>query len=454
MLDPDNRKAAAAKSGRIQGEFTHKFCGGAIFSSRDEGPQAMNQDQRIDRLRIDPDRRDAEAGRPVWLWPVLALLLLLLAAGAWWLSLPDRIEVRVVQAALAQPGGPGAARASVLDASGYVIARRQATVAAEVTGKLVEVNVEEGLRVEQGQVLARIDDATEQAQLALARARLEATRSALVETRAQLANAERTRYRQRELLDRQLTSEAELDRAETEVETLAARLANQRRQVEVVEREIGLQQRRLEQLTIRAPFSGIVIARAAQAGEMVSPISAGGGFTRTGICTIVDMDSLEIEVDVNEAYIDRVRAGQPVVARLDAYPDWEIEAEVKAVVPAADRQKATVRVRVALLEKDPRILPEMGISVRFLDAPLDDAPEQAEARALPQVPASAIERRDGRDVVWLLIGDRVERRAVRLGAQTAGGVLISAGLSGSERLVADATGLNLSDGARVRVIDP
>jgi len=342
----------------------------------------------------------------------------------------------------------------VLDASGYVIARRQATVAAEVTGKLVEVNVEEGLRVEQGQVLARIDDATEQAQLALARARLEATRSALVETRAQLANAERTRYRQRELLDRQLTSEAELDRAETEVETLAARLANQRRQVEVVEREIGLQQRRLEQLTIRAPFSGIVIARAAQAGEMVSPISAGGGFTRTGICTIVDMDSLEIEVDVNEAYIDRVRAGQPVVARLDAYPDWEIEAEVKAVVPAADRQKATVRVRVALLEKDPRILPEMGISVRFLDAPLDDAPEQAEARALPQVPASAIERRDGRDVVWRLICDRVERRAVRLGAQTAGGVLISAGLSGSERLVADATGLNLSDGARVRVIDP
>jgi RND family efflux transporter MFP subunit len=402
----------------------------------------MNQDQRIDRLRIDPDRRDAEAGRPGWLWPVLLVLVLALAAAGWWLTQPDRIEVRVVQAALAQPGAPGAARASVLDASGYVIARRQATVAAEVTGKLVEVNVEEGLQVEQGQVLARIDDATEQAQLALARARLEATRSGLVETEAQLANAERTRYRQRELLDRELTSEAELDRAETEVEALAARLANQRRQVNVVEREIELQQRRLEQLTIRAPFSGIVIARAAQAGEMVSPISAGGGFTRTGICTIVDMDSLEIEVDVNEAYIDRVSAGQAVVARLDAYPDWEIPAEVMAVVPAADRQKATVRVRVALLERDSRILPEMGISVRFLDAPLDAAPEHAEARAVPQVPASAIERRDGRDVVWLLVGETVD------------GVLISAGLSGNELLVADPAGLNLSDGAPVRVIDP
>ncbi len=414
----------------------------------------MNQDRRIDGLRIDPDRRDADAGWPRLLWPLLGVLLVLLGGAVWWLAQPDRIEVRVVGTVLAQPGSTGAVRASVLDASGYVIARRQATVAAEVTGKLVEVNVEEGLQVEQGQVLARIDDATEQAQLALARARLEATRSALVETQAQLENARRTQDRQRELVDRQLTSQAELDRAETEVLALTARLANQRRQVEVVEREIALQQRRLEQLIIRAPFSGIVIARAAQAGEMVSPVSAGGGFTRTGICTIVDMDSLEIEVDVNEAYIDRVSAGQAVVASLDAYPDWEIPAEVKAVVPAADRQKATVRVRVALLERDPRILPEMGISVRFLDAPMIDAPEQAEARAVPQVPAGTIERRDGRDVVWIVVGDRVERRAVRLGGQTADGVLIRAGLSGNERLVAEAAGLNLSDGARVRVVEP
>jgi len=418
----------------------------------------MNQDRRIDGLRIDPDRRDADAGRPSWLWPMLAVAVLALAGVGGWLAQPDRAEVRLVRASLVEPDTTGAVRASVLDASGYVIARRQATVAAEVTGKLVEVNVEEGLRVEQGQVLARIDDATEQAQLALAQARLEATRSALGETQAQLANAERTRNRQRELLDRQLTSQAELDRAETEVEALAARLANQRRQVEVVEREIALQQRRLEQLTIRAPFSGIVIARAAQAGEMVSPISAGGGFTRTGICTIVDMESLEIEVDVNEAYIDRVRAGQPVIARLDAYPDWEIQAEVMAVVPAADRQKATVRVRVALLERDSRILPEMGISVRFLEA-VNEAVGEVEVsaaapRALPQVPTAAVERRDGRDVVWIVADDRVERRAVRLGGQTTGGVLISAGLSGNERLVTDVAGLNLSDGARVRVIDP
>lgn len=418
----------------------------------------MNQDQRIDRLKIEPDRRDADVGAPRWLWPALIIGVAALLAVGWWWMQPDRIEVRSVQAVLAQPTGDGAVRASVLDASGYVIARRQATVAAEVTGKLVEVNVEEGLRVEQGQVLARIDDATEQAQLALAQARLEATRSALVETRAQLENARRTQDRQRELVDRQLTSQAELDRAETEVLALTARLANQNRQVDVVEREIALQQRRLEQLTIRAPFSGIVIARAAQAGEMVSPISAGGGFTRTGICTIVDMDSLEIEVDVNEAYIDRVSANQPVIARLDAYPDWQIPAEVMAVVPAADRQKATVRVRIALLEKDPRILPEMGISVRFLEAADETADAQAltgnTPRALPQVPAAAVERRDGRDVVWIIVDDRVERRAVQLGGQTANGVLISAGLAGNERLVADPAGLNLSDGAPVRAVEP
>lgn len=413
-----------------------------------------SHDSRIDRLRIDPVQREPGgwgAGR--WV-AVVAVVVALLLVG-WWLFAPDSaLEVRAVQVRLVEPTTPAAERASVLDASGYVIARRQATVAAEVTGRLVEVNVEEGLRVEQGQVLARIDDATEQAQLALAQARLDAARSALVETRVLLDHARRTQERQRELLERQLTSQAELDRAETEVRSLQARLANQQRQIEVVEREIALQQRRLEQLTIRAPFSGIVIARAAQAGEMVSPVSAGGGFTRTGICTIVDMDSLEIEVDVNEAYIDRVRAGQPVVARLDAYPDWEIPAEVKAVVPAADRQKATVRVRVALLERDPRILPEMGVSVRFLDSSEPEAAvDAASARPLPLVPASAVARSEGRDVVWVIEGDRLDRRAVRLGGKRADGVLVTAGLAGGERLVAEPAGLELNDGSRVRVVE-
>ncbi|MEX2500415.1 MAG: efflux RND transporter periplasmic adaptor subunit [Wenzhouxiangellaceae bacterium] len=413
----------------------------------------MSTNDLIDRLRIEPAAA-GERRRPGWLLVVLAGVVLLVAAAVWaWYSRAGVPEVRVAVPEIVE-ADQGDARASVLDASGYVVARRQATVAAEVTGKLTEVLVEEGLAVEKGQVLARIDDATEQAQLALARARLAAARSALAEIEAQLRNARRTRVRQRELKERDLASQSEVDRAETEVESLEARLAAQREQIHVAEREVELQQQRIGELTIRAPFSGVVIARAAQAGEMVSPVSAGGGFTRTGICTIVDMDSLEIEVDVNEAYIDRVRPGQPVLARLDAWPDWEIPAEVKAVVPAADRQKATVRVRVAFVERDPRILPEMGISVRFLDA--DDAGEESEltqTRRLPTIPPHAVVSEGGGEYVFVVNGATVERRAIRLGARQGDRVLVTAGLEGNERLVANANEYPLSDGTRVRVAD-
>ena len=411
----------------------------------------MSKDDLIDRLRIEPAVADAR-DRPRILYVVLAVIVLALAVTGWvWYSQAAVPEVRTTTPEMVEVDA-GSSRASVLDASGYVVARRQATVAAEVTGKLVEVLVEEGLAVEQGQVLARMDDATEQAQLDLARARLSAARSTLAEIEAQLANARRTLVRQTELRQRDLASQADLDRAETEVDALTARLASQRLQIQVASREVALQQQRLDELTIRAPFSGIVIARAAQAGEMVSPISAGGGFTRTGICTIVDMDSLEIEVDVNEAYIDRVDAGQPVVARLDAYPDWQIPARVKAVVPAADRQKATVRVRVALEQRDPRILPEMGVSVRFL-AETDDTDVEAAPRRLPRVPTRAVFEADGRNYVFVVDRGMLERRAVRLGARRDDGILISAGVSAGDRLVADATAGNLSDGMRVRVVE-
>jgi len=411
-------------------------------------------DELIDSLRID---RHPATATPRNRWPrfaALALGLLALAGTAlWWGLQPGAAEVRIVEPELVE-SGQRAAVASVLDASGYVVARRQATVAAEVTGKLVEVNVEEGQRVEQGDVLARLDDATEQAQLDLAWARLRAAESALAETRARLDNARKSLVRQRDLKQRDLTSQADVDLATTEVETLRARLANLREQVLVAEREVAVQAQRIDELVIRAPFSGVVIARAAQAGEMVSPISAGGGFTRTGICTIVDMDSLEIEVDVNEAYIDRVEAGQPVVATLDAYPDLEIPARVKAVVPAADRQKATVRVRVAFEQRDPRVLPEMGISVRFLDP--DAAPAAAGNRAsspLPAVPAAAVFRRDGRDYVWRVDDGRAELRAVRLGARDGDRIVVTAGVGRGDRLIAEAAGLALEHGERVRVIE-
>jgi len=414
----------------------------------------MSNDELIDRLKIDETvaARAPDPRRLVAI--VITVLVLLLVTGwvAWWLRphapLVETVRPEIVDVA------QGDARLSVLDASGYVVARRQATVAAEITGKLVEVNVEEGLAVEAGQVLARIDDSTERAQLALVRARLAAARSAVAEIQAELSNARRTLIRQRDLRDRDLASQAEVDRAETLVASLQARLGTQREQITVVEREVSVQQKLIERLTIRAPFSGVIIARAAQAGEMVSPISAGGGFTRTGICTIVDMDSLEIEVDVNEAYIDRVKPDQPVIARLDAYPDWEIPARVLAVVPAADRQKATVRVRIALVDRDPRILPEMGISVRFLETgeTAREAQSAGPARRLTRIPAHAVLSANGRDQVFIVKDNSVERRAVRLGGRQDEQVLVSAGLTGNEQLVAHVADHDLSDGARVRVL--
>ena len=406
-------------------------------------------DPLIDRLKISDDQRHADSGRAVWPWLAGAAVIAALAVAGWWLLAgPGPVEVEIVQP-VRESSGAGSTAASVLDASGYVVARRQATVAAEVTGKLAEVLIEEGMRVEQGQVLARMDDATERAQLALTEARLRAAQTALQEIRVQLEDARRTLERQRELRDRELASQSDLDRAETQVRALEARLANGREQIAVARSEMALQAQLLEELTVRAPFSGVIIARAAQAGEMVSPISAGGGFTRTGIGTIVDMDSLEIEVDVNESYIDRVRPGQRVTAVLDAYPDWSIPAEVNTVVPAADRQKATVRVRVAILERDPRILPEMGISVRFLDE-VEEPPAEADASPALTVPASAVFGVDTRRYVWRIEDGRLERRAVRTGAQRDDRVVILAGLTERDRIVENAGADALAEGIAVR----
>lgn len=409
----------------------------------------------IDKLRIErPATTGSGRGSRAW-WIVLPVLFVAaLSLGTWyWLARTGPAAVETVRPEMIETGRR-AATASVLDASGYVVARRQATVASEVTGKLLEVRVEEGMRVEAGQVLARLDDATEQAQMALAQSRKRAAVGALAEIQVQLEDARRTLERQREVHRRELVSQSELDRAQTAFESLQARLASQREQIDVVDKEIALQARRIEQLTVRAPFAGVVIARAAQAGEMVSPISAGGGFTRTGICTIVDMDSLEIEVDVNESYIDRVTTGQPVIARLDAYPDLDIPAEVTTVVPAADRQKATVRVRVGFVERDPRILPDMGISVRFLDPEAEPSrPAEATARPLPRVPDHALTRTNGSHYAWIVDDGRVERRAVRTGSREGRSVFIAAGLSGGELLVANAEAAGLSDGDRVRIVE-
>jgi RND family efflux transporter MFP subunit len=318
--------------------------------------------QRLDSLRIERD--DEPPGRGGGRVMVFVVVLAVLAAAAgWWLLRPRPVPVgtAIVEKGLTGAGGA----AAVLNASGYVTARRQATVSSKITGKVVEVRVEEGLVVEKGQILARLDDSQARLVLALAKAQREVARKALGETEAQLHEARLRRQRVLDLVGAGVAAAADRDAVVAEVESLAARAAAQTEEIRAAGRAVALEKQNLEDTVIRAPFSGVAISKNAQPGEMISPVSAGGGFTRTGISTVVDMSSLEIEVDVNEAYIQRVSAGQQVVARLDAYPDWQIPARVITTIPAADRQKATVTVRIGFDELDPRILPDMGIKVTF-----------------------------------------------------------------------------------------
>ncbi len=327
-----------------------------------------------------------------------------------------------------------AAASSVLDASGYVVARREATVSSKLTGKVEEILVEEGMRVEKDQIVARLDAATQQAQLDLANAQVIAARAALVEIEAQLRAARLERDRARDLAARQLTSVSSLDAAEANFDALAARLETGRENVKVAQSNRALAQDALDNMTIRAPFGGMVVSKNAQPGEMISPVSAGGGFTRTGICTIVDMDSLEIEVDVNEAYIQRVAAGQRVSATLDAYPNWQIPAEVIAIVPTADRQKATVRVRIGFLERDERVLRDMGAKVAFLGADAPSQPEQQMQGVM--IAEEALQRDADGDFVWRVQNGLVERRGVTIGgSRERERVLVTIGLAAGDTVV-------------------
>ena len=366
-------------------------------------------------------------------------------AGVWrWTTRERPIEV---QAAVATER-PAGTQATVLNASGYVIARRRATVSSKITGKVVEVNVEEGMAVKEGQVLARLDDSTANASLALAEAQAESARKAVRENEVRLEQTRLTLGRVMELLKGRVAAQAELDQARSDVDATEARIAALREQVNVAERQVELQRTELDNTIIRAPFTGVAISKDAQPGEMVSPVSAGGGFTRTGICTIVDMRSLEIEVDVNESYINRVRPGQRVSAVLDAYPDSQMPAHVITMVPTADRQKATVLVRIAFEELDPRILPDIGVKVTFLREPDEAVTPSAQPTVL--VPKAAVQTNEGGSVVFVVGGPMVERRAVRIGGADGDRVEVIAGLRSGERVVVSPP-QNLTNGAAIVV---
>ena len=399
----------------------------------------MSEQDPLKELRIDRTDRDGQGHRGLWILLVI-LLVGALGVGAYYAVFESKIPVDIVIAE-----APAAGPAAVLDATGYVIARRQATVSSKISGKLTEVLIEEGVEVEADQLLARLDDTDAKAQLDLARARLAAAQARLGEIQVQLEQARRGLERQTELRSRQLASEEALETAETQVETLSAQLEAQRSQVKVSEAEVEVAQVAYDNTVVRAPFAGVIVAKAAQPGEIVSPMSAGGGFTRTGIGTIVDMDSLEIEVDVNEAFINRVRPDQPVQAVLDAYPDWTIPASVIAIIPTADRSKATVRVRIRIDAKDPRLIPEMGVRVSFLQ---DDTEASDGATDGVLIPASAIREHDGGGLVFVLEGDHVRERQVTVGEEIGDRRLIERGLTAGERVVRDPPPA-LADGMRV-----
>jgi RND family efflux transporter MFP subunit len=373
------------------------------------------------------------------LWYVLAAVVVLALIFAW-RSFSGAVPVQTVTVESAS-----SASGAVLNASGYVVARRLATVSSKVTGRVVEVLFEEGTAVEANQVLARLDRATDAAELSVATSSAEAARSGLREIQVRLADARKTLERNRSLVERKLVSQSVLDTSAAEVAALDARLAAARADVEVANAQVRLGQQALDDLDIRAPFKGVVISKDAQPGEMVSPMSAGGGFTRTGVATIVDMDSREVEVDVNESYINRVSAGQKVEGVLDAYPDLKIPAHVISIVPTADRQKATVRVRIGLDQLDPRILPDMGIKVSFLE----DGARPA-ATVAPLVPDAAVVKDGDARFVWVVRDGKVEQRAVTTGESKDGQVAVTKGLEGGESIVVDAP-RRLRDGAAVEL---
>jgi RND family efflux transporter MFP subunit len=400
----------------------------------------------LNQLRIGREHREDNDGARRWPWVVAAVVVLALLAGgaAWWWLGARAVEVKTVTASAPAAGDAGA----VLQATGYVTARRQATVSAQIIGTLTEVLIEEGDHVKKGQVLARLEDSSQKAYLESAKAGARAAEAQVAQLRTQLAQAERDSKRQDELVARDLAPKQQAEQARTQAASLLAQLHSTEAQAKSAEAQVGVAQVNFDYTIVRAPFDGVITEKAAQVGEIIAPSAAGGGFTRTGVGTIVDMDSLEVDVDVNEAYIGRVKPGMPAEAVLDAYPDWHIPAHVIAIVPAADRGKATVKVRVALEKKDARIVPDMGVRVSFLE---QKRAETAQAPKGVLVPASAIVQRDGRSVVFVVEDGSAKQRAVTPDPQTYGDLrLLPAGVAAGASVI-DQPPASLRDGSKVTV---
>jgi len=382
----------------------------------------------LSSLRIgEGQRKERKAGKIVGII-LAAVLVVALVAGAAYFT---HNSAPVVEVTAAQKAGTGPT--ALLNASGYVTPRRRATVAAKITGRVTGVYFDEGARVKQGQVLTTLDDADVKRALDSAVADRNSTRAQITDFQVQLKNAELQVHRAKELQAAGVQSQEILDNALTSADSLRAKIALTKEQVAASEARINEAQQAVDNTVIRAPFDGIIVSKDAQVGEMVSPVSAGGGFTRTGIATIVDMNSNEIEVDVNEAYIARVLPDQRVTAVLDAYPDWQIPSKVRTVIPTADRQKATVKVRISFIKLDPRILPDMGVKVTFLG---DEPKKEAGAiEPVASIPAGAVRDENGSKIVFIVKDNKLERRAVKTGNTHGSDVEIFAGLVPGDMVV-------------------
>jgi RND family efflux transporter MFP subunit len=411
----------------------------------------------LNELRIDHrEREDEGSGVPRWVWGLVGtvIVLALLGGVAWWFLGGRPLAVKTAAATAPRAGGGAGA---ILQATGYITARRQATVSTQLTGTLTEVLIEEGDRVEKGQVLARLEDRAVRATLNVAQANLLSTQAQIAQARAQLAQATADARRQDELSASGMTTKQGAEQARTALASATAMLEARQRESDAARAQVAQAQVNFDYTTVRAPFAGVITVKAAQVGEIVSPLSAGGGFTRTGVGTIVDMGSLEVDVDVSEAYIGQVKPGMPVEAVLDAYPDWRVPAHVIAIVPSADRGKATVKVRVGFEQKDARMVPDMGVRVSFLSA----KPEAAAAGMPPPVPKGvlvppqALAQRDGGTVVFVVADGRVQQRSVKPAPGDVGGqkLLPDAGtvtaVKPGERVVVSPPD-TLRDGAAVR----
>ena len=404
-------------------------------------------------LRIqDAQRSQSKMGKRVLIASIPVLILAIIVAAAF----AFRNQKPVVEvAAAAKPDAGG--RQALLNASGYITPRRRATIAAKITGRVTGVFFDEGTRVSEGQLLAALDDSDVKRSLDSAKADRDSAQAAIADYEVQLRNANIQLRRAQDLQAAGVQTQEALDNARTAVDSLKAKIELAKQQVAATESRIGVAQQAVDNCTIRAPFAGVVVSKDAQVGEMVSPISAGGGFTRTGIATIVDMHSNEIEVDVNESYIARVENGQQVTATLDAYPDKPFPAKVRTVIPTADRQKATVKVRITILnlEKYDFILPDMGVKVAFLE---NEQParrgkskdKETGPQAVAFIPKSAVHSDDSGSFVLLVRDGKVERRAVSLGLDRGTEVAVLSGVAPGDSLVVKGPE-GLHDGDKVEI---